>query len=357
MKRSLAEVFDPRKLQAEAQDWFQEKVSSLQGWLNIAQHKMHNLPETNYELGVRFAREGKLRDAVFRYRLVLKLRPDWADAWFELGLVQMRLQENAEAVISFKNALRYSPAHADARYLLAVCDPKALAADKQPTTMPLHMVQGFFTDIAPQYALQEAQNNYQAAKVVVEALRPHLPALSGLHVVDAGCGIGHCASLWRKVAALLVGIDVTEAMVHYAREGQSPDKAQLFDKVHVGDIRGLRQYVGVHSQDVILCVNVLQFVGDLDATFAEFAACLKAGGIAAITVEPYSGQHYGVVSATGRFGHTSQYIAATAAKHGLDVALQQNAQIYPKMTCLLMVLKARPIAAPAPSPLQHAPQA
>lgn len=355
LKRSLAEVFDPRKLRAEAEVLMREKFSGLQGWLNTAQHKMQNMPETNFDLGVRFAREGNLRDAVFRFRLALKLRPDWAEAWFELGLVQMRLQEQAEAVLSFKQALRYQPTHADARYLLTVCDPKALPADKLPTTMPTHMVQGFFTNVAPQYTAMETQNNYQAAKVVVEALRPYLPALSGLHVVDAGCGVGHTASLWRKVAQTLVGVDITAAMVAGARNHQTPDNTPLFDAVHAGDIRGLRQYVPVHSQDVILCANVLQFVGDLDVAFAEFAACLKAGGLAAITVEPYHGAQYGIVPATGRFGHSAAYIAALAAKHGLDIALQQNVQLYPQMNCLLFVLKARPVAAPAPTPLPETP--
>lgn len=351
LKRSLAEVFDPRKLEAEAKDWFNENVSAVRGWFTTTQHKMQNIPETNFDLGVRFARQGDLRDAVFRFRLALKLKPDWTEAWYELGLVQMRQGENADAAESFKNVLRNNAAHADARYLLAVCDPKALAADKQPSFMPTHMIQGFFTDIAPQYAVQESQNNYQAAKVMVEALRPHLPALSGLSVTDAGCGIGHVAQLWRKVAASLTGVDITEAMVEYARVGQSPDNQRLFDQVLLGDIRALRQSIPVHSQDVILCANVLQFVGDLDAVFAEFAACLKAGGVAAITVEPYTGQHYGVVPETGRFGHSAGYVTAMAAKHGLDVALQQNAQLYPKMNCLLFVLRARPVAAPAPTPI------
>lgn len=351
LKRSLAEVFAPRKLEAEAKEWFNEKVSAVQGWVSTTQHKMQNIPETNFDLALNFARRGDLRDAVFRFRLALKLKPDWPEAWYELGLVQMRLGENDEAAESFKQVLRLNAGHADARYLLAVCDPRALGEGKQPTTMPTHMVQGFFTDIAAQYAVQEAQNNYQAPKLVVEALRPHLPVLSGLTVTDAGCGIGHIAQLWRKVAATITGIDVTEAMVQYAGMSQSTDKQRLFDQLHVGDIRALRQYVPVHSQDVILCANVLQFVGDLDGTFAEFAACLKAGGLAAITVEPYSGQHYGVVSATGRFGHAAGYVTAVAAKHGLDIASQQNVQLYPQMNCVLFVLKARPVAAPAPTPV------
>jgi len=353
-KRSLAEVFDPRKLRAETETWVNEKVAGVQSWLNSAQHKMNHMPETNFDLGVRFARAGELRDAVFRFRLALKLRPDWAEAWYELGLVQMRLNEKTEAAISFKNALRYQPAHADARYLLAVCDASALAPEKRPTTMPTHMVQGFFSDVAPQYAAIEAQHNYNAAKLLVEALRPHLPALSDLNVIDAGCGIGHAAMLWRKVAMNLVGIDITDAMVAQARATQNPDKTQLFDKVHAGDVRTLRQFISVHSADVILCANVLQFVGDLDGVFAEFAASLKAGGLAAITVEPYSAQHYGVVPETGRFGHSAAYVAATAAKYGLDVASQQKCELYPGMPCMLFVLKARPVSAPAPTPYPEA---
>lgn len=338
-----------RKLQAEIETWTRETFSRSIDWLNVAQRKLQHLPETNYDLGLKFARAGKLRDAQFRFNLALKIRPDWAECWHQLGLCQMRQNAKEDAVESFKQALRFDAGHADARYLLAVCDARALPEGKRPTTMPTSMIQGFFDSVANNYAAIEAANNYQASRVVVDVLRPHLPTLSGLHVLDAGCGIGHASLLWRKVAATLTGIDLTESMCAQARDAATPENVTLFDKVHHGDIRAASQYVRAHSQHVILCVNTLQFVGDLDGCFKELAACLSENGVIALTVEPYNASGYAVVPATARFGHSANYIASMAAKHGLMVKTQSSVQLYPKLSCLCAVLTHAPSGNAIPS--------
>lgn len=342
--RIIAEQFSARKLQAEAQAWFKNFSARGITWLQGAHRKLQNVPKTNYDLGIKFASAGKLRDAQFRFQLALKISPDWAACWYQLGLCQMRQGNQDGAQESFAQVLRFDAAHADARYLLSVCNPRALAEGKRPTTMPVNMVQGFFESISARYNAQEAANHYQGAKVMVEALKPHLPTLSGLMVLDAGCGTGLASSLWRKVASQIIGVDITAAMCARAREAVTADKSPLLDQVIHADIRALRQYVPPHSQQVILCANVLQFVGDLDATFAEFSACLDESGVIGITLEPFSAQGYGVVATTGRFGHSAAYVAAMATKHGLQVVAQQNVQLYPKMPALCFVLRHAPVA-------------
>jgi predicted TPR repeat methyltransferase len=330
-----------RKFISQMDQWIADQQARLVDWVKSARYKMQHLPEANYDLGIKFAKAGKVHDAVFRFKFVLKLRPNWSDAWYQLGLCHMRLQQADRAALAFKKAVHFEPAHQDALYLLAVVAPDALPAEKQPTTMPARMIQGFFTDVGLEYAALEQQNKYQGPEKIVEALRPHLPVLTGLNVLDAGCGIGHLAMRWRKVAAHLIGIDCTKAMVDQAKAAYTAEQATLFDQVIEGDIRGLSQHVTPESQDVILCGNVLQFVGALDGVFDEFTRCLKPGGLLAITIEPYKkpGDSYGIVATSARFGHSVSYVSQMANKHGLVIKSNQVAEIYPKIPCTLLVLQ------------------
>jgi tetratricopeptide (TPR) repeat protein len=54
------------------------------------------------------------------YRQALRIDPDLAQAWFQLGCVQAQVPD-PEAVTSFRQALRCKPAYAEAHYNLGVC--------------------------------------------------------------------------------------------------------------------------------------------------------------------------------------------------------------------------------------------
>ncbi len=338
--RMLAEQFSLSKMQEETARWWQDTKHRVVTFVGTAQHKLQHLPETNYNLGVKFARAGKLRDAKFRFQLALKIKPDWAQAHYQLGLCLMRLNQKDEARDAFYSAVRADASHHEARYLLSVCDPSALPENARPTTMPTQMVQGFFESVAANYNAQEVANGYQAPRLIVEALKPHLPSLSGLNVVDGGCGTGLASSLWRKVAGHLSGIDITDAMCTIAREARSADQSILFDKVHHGDVRAMRQFVAPASQHVILVVNVAQFIGDLSGLASECAACLVPGGLLAITTEPYNkAKHFGVVATTGRFGHGAEYVIETMRAQGLSLISQSPVKLYPNFSAHCFVFQ------------------
>jgi tetratricopeptide (TPR) repeat protein len=54
------------------------------------------------------------------YRQVIRIDPDLAQAWFQLGCVQAQVPDR-EAVASFRQAVRCKPAFAEAHYNLGVC--------------------------------------------------------------------------------------------------------------------------------------------------------------------------------------------------------------------------------------------
>jgi ubiquinone/menaquinone biosynthesis C-methylase UbiE len=106
------------------------------------------------------------------------------------------------------------------------------------------------------------------------ALAKALPGLSGLRIIDFGCGTGRLAEWLTSRGAEVNGVDATAEMIQRARPAV-PDAS-----FHVIDGFDLPFETG--SQDAVISVYVLQYyVVDADAMMAlltEFRRVLRPGG-------------------------------------------------------------------------------
>lgn len=73
-----------------------------------------NYPEAHNDLGVGFARQGRLSDAATHYRLAIELQPTYDEALNNLGVVTAALGDLPAAVELFRRALTINPDYADA---------------------------------------------------------------------------------------------------------------------------------------------------------------------------------------------------------------------------------------------------
>ena len=105
--------------------------------------------------GVALAQQGKLSDAVDRFRTALTLDPESADAVYHLALAYDRLGNTDQAILEYERALRLHPEFTEARYLMAGCCRKR--GDFEGELRLLAAV----TDQAPDFA--EAHYNYGLA--------------------------------------------------------------------------------------------------------------------------------------------------------------------------------------------------
>jgi len=64
---------------------------------------------TQFNRAVELQQQGKLKEAADEYRTLLKLKPDYAEAHANLGVVLSRLGHYEEAVASYESALRLNP--------------------------------------------------------------------------------------------------------------------------------------------------------------------------------------------------------------------------------------------------------
>lgn len=307
-------------------------------WLIQAREKARDLPKTNFELGCRFADIGKWYDAMFRFRVTLYLQPNYPQALYNLGCCYFHLGRTDKAVATFKQVLAKTPNHADVIFMLAAIDPTALTPAQRPQRMPRTMVTGFFTSIAGTYNAVEAQNQYRGGAVVAEQAKPLLPP-SGLTVVDLGCGTGLAAMPFRANASVMTGVEITPAMAAQAAAA-TQNNTLLFDRVITADMTALDDQIAPETADLMLLVNVVQFVGGLDTVMASSARLLKPGGLLALTVEPFAAADgFGVVAKTGRFGHGAVYVTRLAEQNGLRCLKQSNITLYPQTNAALFLLR------------------
>ncbi|MES2985407.1 MAG: methyltransferase domain-containing protein [Pseudomonadota bacterium] len=305
-------------------------------WLKGARERARNLPKTNYDLGCDFAEQGKWMDAIFRFRVALYLQPAYPLAWYNLGCCYFRHGNRAKAKAALLKELSLQPGHPDSIFMLAAIDPRALKPGDRPQHMPLAMVTGFFSSIAEGYDQVEAQNGYQAGKLVFEKVKSRLGA-SDLTVVDLGCGSGIAARPWRALAKEISGVEITPAMGMLATAATQSEK-KLFDQLIEADIAQLPDRLPADAADLVLVVNVVQFIGELAGVLKGAARLLKPGGTLAITVEPHAAQTgFGLSDQTGRFGHSAAYVKQAAQASGLDFISEFTVELYPEIPAGLFI--------------------
>lgn len=336
MKRARKKLSFPSMFGEAGKVLSQTFVDQPKAWVAQARERMKNLPKTNFELGEMFAQQGRFTDALFRFRVTEFLQADYPLLWVNVGSCYFRMGRSAEAKSALLKGLKQAPNNQSAIFMLASIDPKALPAGVLPARMPKDMVIGFFNTVANGYDLDEANAKYQAGKVIYELLKP-LVSNATPTILDLGCGTGIASRPWRAGASSITGVDFTPAMLAAANKATHADK-KLFDTLIDADITQLPTSLPEASADVVLVVNVPQFVGELAGIMVGASRVMKQGAGLVITVEPHAGSTgFGINTSTGRFGHSAAYVAQMAEAAGLKLAKDEVVELYPTIAARAMV--------------------
>lgn len=70
------------------------------------------------------ADQGRLDEAVPRYRRALSCQPAWAEGWWRLGSILYELDRYAEAAVAFRTVTRLAPANGDSFAMLGLCEAR-----------------------------------------------------------------------------------------------------------------------------------------------------------------------------------------------------------------------------------------
>lgn len=100
--------------------------------------------------------------------------------------------------------------------------------------------------------------------------------LKGKKVLEIGCGGAQCGIAMAKQGAKVIGIDISEEQLKFAKKLSEKNKVNI--KFYQGDIRSLKQ-IKSKTQDIVFSAYALLYVDNLDKCFKEVYRVLKKKGI------------------------------------------------------------------------------
>jgi predicted TPR repeat methyltransferase len=268
-----------------------------------------------FNLGVVRQEVGNFTAAITALEAALEIDPVYSDAYRRLASVYYAMDDHAGGVAVLRRWLESDPDNAAARHLLRAHtkpDDGQRAADDY--------IRHEFDAFAETFDHTLERLDYRGPGLVAKLLAEHVPAeTTGLVVLDAGCGTGLCAPVLRGYARRLVGVDLSQGMVHQAR------LRDIYDELVVAE---LADYLVRSDErvDLILCADTLVYFGSLTQIMKSFAAALNPAGLLAFTVEELHGEGAQPLrlNAHGRYGHRAAYVAAEVEAAGLELMSMQH---------------------------------
>lgn len=301
------------------------------GWIEQVMEKFNNLTETNYRLAVEHAAKGNVDNAILRFRFTLWLAPDHVPSWYNLGCLYHHKRMEQEALQCFAKVLRAQPAHEDALYMVASINPAMLKEQTRPTKVPLHMVYDLFDATSLTYDAEQKAKQYQLPALIYQLLNPEMgPDMPRHDLLDLGCGTGLCGLPFQQLFANIVGVDLSAGMIDKAYRRVDARGVRIYARLVQRDLRQFLAEVKLDAFDLVLCISVFKYVGDLSGVFEGMYGTLRAGGYAAISFDPYvQPQGFGVMPKTGYFGHALPYVLEKAQTAGLEIVRTGEVMAYP----------------------------
>ncbi|MDQ0898889.1 bifunctional 2-polyprenyl-6-hydroxyphenol methylase/3-demethylubiquinol 3-O-methyltransferase UbiG [Paenibacillus sp. V4I7] len=111
-------------------------------------------------------------------------------------------------------------------------------------------------------------------------LRSMFPSLRDKRVLDLGCGFGwHCKYARDQQARSVVGVDISEKMLAYARENNN-DSAIEYRRLAIEDI-----HFAAGEFDVVISSLALHYVEHFEIVCCKIHHCLVSGGTFILSVE------------------------------------------------------------------------
>lgn len=238
--------------------------------------------------------------------------PTWAAGWMLLG--DWRCEAGA------------LDAAAEAWGRLAVLDAEGIfgaglklasIGRAVPEPAPAY-VEALFDDYAPRFDAALVQRlGYETPQALAALIRVVRPGPRFATVLDLGCGTGLMGAELRAHAGLLVGVDLSEAMLALAR------KKQIYDRLVRGELldwlAGLDALAGL-----VTASDVLNYTGALPPILTAVKARLSQSGLFAFSLETHDGDDALRLGPSLRFSHHPDMAALAAEAAGFRVLARRT---------------------------------
>ncbi|NLS52396.1 malonyl-ACP O-methyltransferase BioC [Hafnia alvei] len=171
-----------------------------------------------------------------------------------------------------------------------------------------------------------------------ELLLAQLDNLSGLKVLDAGCGTGVFSREFRRAGSQVISLDLAEGMLEKSRALDSADEYLLADIEHIP--------LSDNSVDLCFSNLAIQWCGSLGSALTEMCRVVKPGGKVVFSTLA-QGSLTELAQAWRQVDgqtHVNQFLAFDAIKLACepfphDLQLIHETEFYPDVITLMKSLK------------------
>lgn len=270
------------------------------------------LADRRFEYAQGLAARGEFLAAAELLAQAIEIAPAWPPLPFHLGeCLRQAGGRESEASTAFQSYLTLDPEdHMGAGVKLALIGVVA-----PPETLPEEYVRSLFDDYAPRFddALLNGLD-YTTPKKMANAIRRVTNRAAFPRLLDLGCGTGLATAEVALICTHKTGVDLSQGMIDLANE------KGLFDEVFVEPIE---QFLTRTEKkfDLILCADVLVYIGVLEQIFKECAGALAGDGLFAFSVQSLDEENGDwVLGEDHRYAHAQSYIERCLHDAGLAAA-------------------------------------
>ncbi len=339
-KPTVKKGFAAKTLVDEVRNYGFELKKTVLGWAQDWE-KFKDILKNNYSLGRDHLVRGNIKDAVLRFKFVLWLDPQYADAWYYLGCSYMADGNIRAAKDAFTKAIKQHPDSNETRYMLAITMGKAMPKAELPKTIPQNLLIEQFDSLAPNFSSEQLGNfKYEGHTQLCNAIRSALVQGRMNHIVlELGVGTGLCGPLLRDVASHISGIDISTAMLAEAVKVVDERGSKIYDALIRREALEFMVDGPSESYDIVMGAGLVSYLGDLQSFFEQAARIMKPGGTLAFTADKFDGTGFQFDPETGRFRYAQFYLADLATRYGLSEFRCREASIYPETAGWLCVYR------------------
>ena len=269
-------------------------------------------------LGVARGKTGDVPRAIELLRRAAELRPDFVLAWSNLGEHLQIAGDDRAAIAAFDRALALDSTNEETRFR------RASLAGGAPERAPDAFVKQVFDRYAADFDVRLTRDlEYRTPEALAAFIAPWLGARDeSVAVLDLGCGTGLAGPHVRARASRLVGVDLSAKMLERAAA------RGIYDELAEAEVVAYLERSPAHSFDLVLAVDVLVYLGNLEALLRECARVLRPAGRVAFSTEDLADAAEGFrLARTGRYAHSRAYVQATAAAAGLRMSGEEGVVI------------------------------
>ena len=261
----------------------------------------------NYAMALLQDKDGVAAKDLFTQ--VLERVPHWPPALLGMGDACMLLHEENEAARFFQHCLDHDPSDR------LGAGPRLARMKRAEADHAIRSgyITALFDDYAKRFDTHLVNTlGYSAPQQVLAALlniKTHYA-----RSYDLGCGTGLMGAVLRPYTQHLAGCDLSQAMLHEARE-----KA-IYDQLDCDDCAHALAQLDAGQLDLITAADVLVYIVALTEVFQAVHHALKPDGLFAFTTQACDGDRF-IIGEDLRSAHSEGYLREQAHSAGFEMVI------------------------------------